>query len=70
MAAGTSQSMALPSMQPNTNMFMSGYSAPSQPTNRQSLKLNLKPQERGFFSNMFELANKSKGVNVAGVDAV
>lgn len=43
--------------------------APPQQS-RPAVKLQLKPQERGFYSNMFELANKSKGSNLTGVDAV
>ena len=43
--------------------------APPQ-LSRPAVKLQLKPQERGFYSNMFELANKSKGSNLTGVDAV
>lgn len=66
--------MFLPSQAPNQNMFMTGYPSASlaaQSTQqRHSIKLNLKPQEKGFYSNMFQLANKQKGSNLAGVDAV
>lgn len=37
---------------------------------RDPVKLSLKPQEKGFYSNMFELANKQKGSNLTGADAV
>jgi len=34
------------------------------------VKLVLKPQEKGFYSNMFQLANKSNSANLSGMDAV
>ena len=34
------------------------------------LKVKLKPQEHGFYSNMLNQANKSQSNNVSGKDAV
>ena len=37
---------------------------------RPPLKLNLTPQERGYYSNMFGVANPSQSPNLSGGDCV
>ena len=55
----------------NQSAFMTSYQTNnSMAPQRSAVKLQLKPHERGFFSNMFELANKSKASHLTGVDAV